>query len=53
MALSRLVAFAQVVDAESFTGAAAAWGVRKSTVSRTVTALENAHRGPGLAGGAG
>jgi DNA-binding transcriptional LysR family regulator len=38
--LNRIAVFARVVEAGSFTGAAAALGVRKSSVSRSVAALE-------------
>jgi DNA-binding transcriptional LysR family regulator len=38
--LNRVAVFARVVEAGSFTAAAAALGVRKSSVSRSVTALE-------------
>jgi DNA-binding transcriptional LysR family regulator len=40
MDLNRIAVFARVVDAGSFTAAAAALGVRKSSVSRAVAALE-------------
>ena len=40
MDLNRITAFVRVVDAGSFTAAAAALGVRKSSVSRSVAALE-------------
>lgn len=40
MDLNRIAAFARVVEAGSFTAAAAALGVRKSSVSRSVAALE-------------
>lgn len=40
MDLNRIAVFAQVVEARSFTAAAAALGVRKSSVSRSVAALE-------------
>jgi DNA-binding transcriptional LysR family regulator len=40
MDLNRIAVFAQVVEAGSFTGAAASLGVRKSSVSRAVAALE-------------
>lgn len=42
MDLNRIVVFARVVEAGSFTAAAAALGVQKSSVSRGVTALEEA-----------
>ena len=42
MDLNRIAVFAQVVEAGSFTAAAAALGVRKSSVSRSVAALEEA-----------
>jgi hypothetical protein len=38
--LNRITAFVRIVDAESFTATAAALGVRKSSVSRSVAALE-------------
>src|SRR5512137_621338 len=38
--LNRVRVFLRVVEAGSFTGAAAALGVRKSSVSRSVAALE-------------
>jgi DNA-binding transcriptional LysR family regulator len=38
--LNRIAVFAQVVEAGSFTAAAAALGVRKSSVSRSVASLE-------------
>jgi DNA-binding transcriptional LysR family regulator len=40
MDLNRIAVFAQVVEAGSFTAAAQALGVRKSSVSRSVAALE-------------
>jgi len=40
MDLNRITVFARVVEAGSFTGAAAALGLRKSSVSRSVAALE-------------
>lgn len=40
MDLNRIAVFARVVEAGSFTAAAAALGVRKSSVSRSVAALE-------------
>src|SRR5512142_2686361 len=40
MDLNRIGVFARVVEAGSFTGAAQALGVRKSSVSRSVAALE-------------
>ncbi len=40
MDLNRIAVFARVVDAGSFTAAAVALGVRKSSVSRSVAALE-------------
>lgn len=40
MDLNRIAAFARVVEAGSFTAAAPALGVRKSSVSRSVAALE-------------
>ncbi len=40
MDLNRITVFARVVEAGSFTAAAAALGVRKSSVSRSVAALE-------------
>ena len=42
MDLNRIAVFARVVEAGSFTAAAAALGVRKSSVSRSVAALEEA-----------
>ncbi len=42
MDLNRISVFVHVVEAGSFTGAAAALGVRKSSVSRSVAALEAA-----------
>ncbi len=42
MDLHRIAAFARVVEAGSFTGAAEALGVRKSSVSRAVAGLEAA-----------
>lgn len=42
MDLNRIAVFVRVVEAGSFTGAAAAVGVRKSSVSRSVAALEAA-----------
>ncbi len=42
MDLNRIAVFVRVVEAGSFTGAAAALGVRKSSVSRSVAALEAA-----------
>lgn len=41
MDLNRIAVFARVVEAGSFTAAAAALGVRKSSVSRSVAALES------------
>src|SRR5512135_1520181 len=40
MDLNRVAVFLRVVEAGSFTGAAACLGVRKSSVSRAVAALE-------------
>ncbi|HEX9051227.1 MAG TPA: LysR substrate-binding domain-containing protein [Anaeromyxobacter sp.] len=42
MNLNRIGVFVRVVEAGSFTGAATALGVRKSSVSRSVSALEGA-----------
>ena len=42
MDLNRIAVFTRVVEAGSFTAAAAALGVRKSSVSRSVAALEEA-----------
>ena len=47
MDLNEILVFARVVQAGSFTTAAAKLGMPKSTVSRKVSELEERHLGPG------